>query len=601
MKMRLNVIILLLLTAILEGYSQDLLKVVDQTVKPLGYTHGWIPEWPLIDSDGNPDPQQALIVVNYDGFPKEEISKVFISPDVDNLNRREDHEDELGQPFTFLYVPLDNRFLSITSPYGPTRVTLPNMENRGIYEMTLLVDKRMNIDIEPLTDEESIKVYLDRSQVKSTPARFNNVTLGRHELMFEFPDGRRETREIFVNVNTLHFNETTTPGLDLRRIIPVRIESTSGNVSVYVNDEKMSDHTPYTAMLPAGDYTIKGVSNTNDRQFDVVPIKLEADSKGTVVKLEPRERHKFVVNASFEGMNVPAMLYIGKEEAYKYSTSQVKGERREYMFDLPVGSKYNFRATYQGNEGKRVIEVKPGMLGIQTIKIKKRKKFVWPWEREYVIPPVGITAAYVRKQYHVKNEGDLTYKGTLTLWDEGIGGDGKWLNGVKAGVQYQPTFKFGLGLYTGLFYEYYFAKTDLYSVNKEEGTTSYFSKYQEHSLSLPVEVFYNLPFASKVALAFHGGVEGSFMLSRSYSGYVEELDGIKFEHSYNTLKDKDGYFPEMPGVFSLYWQIGAQLRLGPFLLGAQLTRPITVHKWEMNGEQFTTTSVKNSFSLTYVF
>lgn len=601
MKLKANIILLFLMIASVAAHAQHL-KVVDQTIKANAGTGGITPNWPDLDSDGNRNPKQALIIVKYDGFPQEEIAKTIISPDLTNLNRREEYKDANGQPVTFLYVPIDNSRLDIKSSYGPQKVNLNNLTNRGIYEMTLLVDKRMNIDVEPLTDYESVTVYLDRSVGKNTPARFNNVSLGRHSLMFELPDGRHETREIIVTVNTDRFNETTNPDLDLRRRIPVKIESTSGDVTIYIDDVEVAKKAPYTAQIPAGDHTFKVVSNSNPREFDVATAKIDVGASASTLKLNPRERRKFEVTASYNGMqNVPMMLYAGKEEAYKISESHAKGERRSYVFDLPIGTTYKFRATYQGNEGKRTVKVTPDMAYDQPITIKKRKKIVWPWEREYMAPPVGLTVAYVQKQYQVKSDGETVYKGTLTLWDDEDGGDRDWLHGIKAGVQYQPTFKFGLGLYTGLFYEYYRSTTHKFDVDKKEGLTSDFSKYQEHSLSLPLELFYNLPFASKVALSLHGGVEGNFMISRTYSGFVEEYDGIKFEDSYNALKDEDDAFPELPGMFTLNWQVGVQLRLGPIMLGAQLTRPITKHKWEFKGYEFTTTYIKNSFSLSYVF
>lgn len=603
MKIKLKLSLVLLLTSALCSYGQNYLKVVDQSIKSNANTQGHTPNWPQEDSDGNRNPKQALIIVKYDGFPAEEVENLLITPDLTNLNRREELKDADGQPLTFLYVPLDNNHLSFSSKYGTERVNLNNLTNKGIYDMTLLVDKKMNVDIEPLTDYESVTVYLDRGEGKSTPARFNNVSLGRHDLVFQLPHGNGTvTREIIVTVNTERFNETTNPDLDIRQRMPVKIESTMGNVTVYVDDVEVSKQAPYTAYLPSGDHTFKVVNNNNEREFDVSTIKLEKGSTDVSIKLHPRERRKFEITASYDGMsNVPMMLYVNKEEAYKISEEHAKGERRSFTFDLPIGSTYKFRATYQGNEGKKTIKVNADMPYYEIIEIKKRRKFVWPWEREYIAPPVGLYAAYIQKQYQIKSGGENIYKGTLTFWDQEEGDTKHWLHGLKVGAQYQPTFSFGLGMFTGLFYEYYISKTDQFDLPYHDGLTSNFSKYQEHNLTLPIEVLYNFPFADKVALALHGGLEGNFTLARSYSGLVEEYDGIKYEDSYNALKDEDGFFPELPGVFTLYWQVGAQLRLGPVMLGAQLTRPVTKHNWEYNGVAYTTTSIKNSFSLTYVF
>ncbi|MCM1152918.1 MAG: DUF4397 domain-containing protein [Muribaculum sp.] len=594
--------LLLLAASPAVAMAQDL-KIVDNKISVnAGATSGITPEWPALDADGNRNPRQALIVIDYDGLPEEEIPKTKILPDLNNPNKRQELKDANGQPLTFLFVSLDDQSLTFNNPtFGSARLNLPRLSNKQIYSTTLQVDKRMNIDIEPLTDFETVKVYLDRSTSKETPARFNNVTLGKHSVMFEMPDGRHETHIINVTAQTEKFNEVTNPELDMRKRMPVKIESSQHNVAVYVDDQKVASQAPYTAMLPAGNHTIRVVNNNNEREFDITTVNLKQGAEQQTVKLKPSERRKFIVTANFSGYtSVPMMLYAGKEEAYKISREHAKGEQRSYEFDLPVGTKYKFRATYQGNEGKRTIKVTPDIAYSQVIDIKKRRKIVWPWDREYSAPPVGLTAAYVQKKYEIKFNGDKLYSGSLVNWDETEGGNGDYLHGLKVGVQYQPTFKFGLGLLTGLFWEYYRSSTDRFDIG-DDGLSADFNKYQEHHLTMPVQVFYNFPFASKVALAFHGGIEMDYTLAQSYSGYVEEYNGIRFEDSYNVLKDADDLLPQYPGVFSLYWQVGAQLRLGPVMLGAQISRPITSHKFELDQFEFTTVSIKNSFSLTYVF
>ena len=601
MKSRITISVILLIISTMCSYAQ--LRIVDGSIKvDGGATMGISPVWPKEDADGNRNPEQALIVISYDGFPENQTGNTQISTDICNPNGIKQETTEAGTPLTFIYISLEEPHLNFSHPvFGAARVKLPAIANKGIYGVTLQVDKRMTIDLEPLSDFESVKVNLDRNESKDSPARFSNVTLGKHNIVFEFPDGQQVTRTIDVTSTTNKFNEVTNPDFDLRELMPLKIESSDRNVTIYIDDEKVATKAPFITTLPSGNHTVKAVSNNNERKLDIQTVKIVKGAKETTVKLKPCERHRFRVSGSFENMsNVPMMLYAGKEEAYKISEDHAKGEQRFYEFDLPVGSRYKFKATFQGNEGSRSVKVKNDMDYDQIITIKRRQKIVWPWEREYDAPPMGLTVAYVQKKYEVKQDGKTVYNGTLAAWDDANGGNDDWLHGIKVGVQYQPTLRFGLGIYTGLYWEYYQTKTDKLDSGEGDVTTG-FNKYREHSLSLPVQLFYNLPFASKVALALHGGVNLNYMLSRTYSGYIENVNGLKLEHSYNALKDADDILPMYPDRFNLFWEIGLQLRLGPIMLGAQLTRPITTHKFKIDGVSYTTSTIKNSLSLTYVF
>lgn len=161
MKLKIALTLMLLLTAMC-GYSQ--LRVVDNKVTVNGsHTVGITPSWPKTDSDGNRNPKQALIVIGYDGFPENQIEKTRVLTETNNFNAHETTTDKHNQRLDLYYISLEEEALVFQHPvYGPTRVSLPKMKNKGVYSLTLQVDKRMDIDIEPLTDYETVKVYLDQ-------------------------------------------------------------------------------------------------------------------------------------------------------------------------------------------------------------------------------------------------------------------------------------------------------------------------------------------------------------------------------------------------------------------------------------------------------
>lgn len=106
----------------------------------------------------------------------------------------------------------------------------------------------------------------------------------------------------------------------------------------------------------------------------------------------------------------------------------------------------------------------------------------------------SLSAGYVQKQW-AYDFGDTKEK-----YD--VFGEDKYTNGIQFGIRIDPQFGYGFGINTGLFYEYYFDKSeDMY----EDGI-EYYYRAEEHSLYLPVHLKYSLNFSKWFQLAFYGGV-----------------------------------------------------------------------------------------------
>lgn len=136
--------------------------------------------------------------------------------------------------------------------------------------------------------------------------------------------------------------------------------------------------------------------------------------------------------------------------------------------------------TYGGNGKKRTIRVSRNMDVEQEFKIPARNSFVWPWQREYDASPVGFSMGYVTKQWVTSGEG-------ARLKEDVWGRENKRLHGLQVGLHFQPCFSWGLGLYSGLFYEYYM------SWNEEMKEQGYMDHFQEHCLYMPIHAYYRLP------------------------------------------------------------------------------------------------------------
>lgn len=144
---------------------------------------------------------------------------------------------------------------------------------------------------------------------------------------------------------------------------------------------------------------------------------------------------------------------------------------------------------------------------------------------------VGLSAGYVQKQW-VYDYGEHTE-------NIDIFGEDKFTNGIQCGLRIDPQLGYGFGIGTGLFYEYYFDRSE----DMVEDGIDYYLRTTEHSLYLPIHLKYSLNFSKWFQLAFYGGVGLDYGLSgkihiyqdgessESFSMYDDEFDIKRFNTS----------------------------------------------------------------------
>lgn len=598
MKKRPIISILCLLAAICASAQ---LKINDIRVQPSVVT-GLDIEWPELDADGEDITEQALIVVDYEYLTPETIYGLAFEVTDIVPNRIKSVVNEKGQQLTLIFVPLKakDRYL-IVKPQKTegVRTRIPEMQNKGIYATTVSDTRRVDIQVTPLVDSPATGVWLDDNVHYTVPATFDNVTLGTHKLTFRTDGELPVDKYINVTMQDYIFSGETNPEFDLRKRRPIIIDSDKRNTTIYVDEAKVAEKTPVTVNLPAGEYTIKGVSNDDPLATAQKTVKVTLEGQMPKVVLQPRYTETFKVYGLVRDISYPFELYVnGKENQEIEGGDHQTGLNTDYLFTLPVGEKLKLKASYETYTGSKNITVKRNMAKAVYINMKKRRQFVWPWEREYDEAPLGLEVGWVRKQFSVSSDGTEIYKGKMIFMETGEG-ENEWMNGVRAGIHFQPTFWKGIGLYTGLFWECYMASTDAYK--QTDGYTSFFSKYEEHNLYLPLHLFYEIPLGRKVAIGLHGGVGANYCLARKVYDYKSHADGIDYNISYNILKDDDNYYPEFPDAFSAQWEVGVQMRLGPVIIGAEISKPLTTHKFEIEGIQCQTKMQRQALTLSYVF
>lgn len=515
--------------------------------------------WP---KDANGDKDCAWIRVRFENMPMEDAGNVDFNfgnsaPLVEKRNRLKEEEHEV-----WLFVtPTKSAIMEAKlDKYGTSnRLSNIQLEPKHAYDVVLKNDKTISINV--ITQPKGAIATLETGDRAETPATFTNVALGEHTLTISY-DGKTLKEELIeVTESNVKFE------YDLRPEKEITFASDPSGATLFLNGEEIGK-TPMTVKLRYDSYNVEArlsLNETDSRAFTVSEL-----SEDEII-LEPVRKKTFEVFATYNGRKVDADLYIdGRQEGSHQSS---------YTLTRPIGKSYEMNMIYYGNSKKRKIRITKDMDIEQEFKISARNSFVWPWQREYDACPVGFSMGYVTKQWVTKGEGEM-YK--ENVWGE----ENKKLHGLQIGLHLQPCFSWGLGLYTGLFYEYYMSWSD------EMKDNGYMDKFQEHCAYVPVHVYYRLPFAKKFALSVHGGVGMDCGIYAIFSSTEDD----------NVEPVTDYYGEEgWPNRFNLSAEVGVGLRMGPVQLKGQYSKGLTDHKFYTDLGDYKTIQKKLSLSISWVF
>lgn len=173
-------------------------------------------------------------------------------------------------------------------------------------------------------------------------------------------------------------------------------------------------------------------------------------------------------------------------------------------------------------------------------------------------PWIGLSVGYVGKQWLYKEANRVKKYG---FWD-----DTKVLNGVQFGVRIEPLFKYGFGINTGLFFEYYYSNAGTQTATGDNGNFDYKAVFSEASFYVPVHFEYRLHFSKQFSLFFYGGLS----MDAGLDARVEEFEIGEDEPYFTETKmygNKDFNFHAKRFNFSYDFGAGirvynAQLNLG---------------------------------------
>lgn len=569
-------ILLITLSAViysLTGYGQTKDKAQNEQMKLENFKEAkgeianllsHFKDWPR-DRDDQED--AALIRVKLENIPQEEAKNLTFLFSPNCQISKQDYEYLTNRNEICLFVTAtSNTYIEVKHnpiqgiSYGMSnRFTIPKkLEPKGVYELTLHNNKTTPITIH--TQPLDAVVTLDGKRLSgNSPFQPTGITYGKHEVTVS-ANGKFKREAIEVADGNISFS------YDLRKTKTLTIKSDPEGATILTENEKRGI-SPVTIDLPYGTYTI--VSILNNQQTDTFRLTVDDITSGEITT-HPVKKKSFEVIAKYGGQRVNASLDL--DDKY-YGSGQPS-----YRLYLPH-DKYKLRMSYAGKYKEKKIKVSNNSPSMYELKIPTNNSFIWPWEREYDSSPLGFSMGYVSKEWVTKGEG---VKLKQNVW----GDENKKLHGMQIGLHFQPCFSWGLGVYSGLFYECYMAWSD---EMKNEG---YMDKFIEHSIYVPAHAFYRLPFGRKIALSVHGGIGMDCGIHAQFSS-TENEDAEPVTDYYGEA--------QCPKRFNFSTEIGVGLRIGPVQLNALYSKGLTDHKFYTDQGDFKTTQNKLGVSVSWVF
>jgi len=386
------------------------------------------------------------------------------------------------------------------------------------------------------TIPQGAQVTLETGAMTTTPNEMANVSLGRHIANISINGRHILTDTINVSETNVRFPEGK-GFYDLRKKKSITFESEPDHAILTLDNHAIGT-APMTIDVPYGSHNI--IAAAGDVDKDTLTFNVSHDSP-TKYLLNPVKKQRFEAVAYYHGERVAGTLRInGRQFSSEAQTS--------YSLSLPTDRTYAMEMFYNGYTTKRDVKVNSRMDPIQRFDIYAKKEMVMPWEKEYDTFLGGISLGFVSKSYTPKGNNDMMIDTSL--------------DGVQLGVHFEPVFRWGLGLYTGLFYEFY-------SGGPSNGPEFSFT---EQDLYVPVHAYYRLPLSKKFLLAAHAGLGMDITLSRSN----DDDD----EYSYGPFDDSNTKF--FSRKFNLDAEIAIDVRYGPVSLTIGYSRGLLSDKLTTN-------------------
>ncbi len=142
------------------------------------------------------------------------------------------------------------------------------------------------------------------------------------------------------------------------------------------------------------------------------------------------------------------------------------------------------------------------------------------------------------------------------------------MNGVQAGIIFQPYFGYGQGLSMGVYWQGFFTKLNTADQSGINGDM--------HSLWIPFEYQFRLPLAANFSIALNGGVAYELGITNNLD-FGDGDTSDSYDIGFNKVDTT--YDLGTPSRNSFSWLAGVAIQYKAIQLEAKLVREITDNKY----------------------
>lgn len=439
----------------------------------------------------------ALISVDVSGLTLEQLQGIRLDTDNgSNIYIKNQPEEATNMRF---YISPAATFIEVSvKGYEKVRLQL-NQELKGgkLYKMKLHARPlEVEITITSTGYPSSAEVFIDDSFIGNTPL----ITTVKYGVPFDIRvvGDIAETKE-----HVIVTEESETQLFDFKNITGSKdlVLNISHNAEVKVDETVIGTAKggePFTLKnLVYGKHLIVvralDFNDTQERPINV------AEKSGYSLDIVLQHTKTVTIDANISGAQVSIDgKYLGDT---KLTTDLTYGKHEMTM----------------SNAGKS----KTGLINVND----KNSYFKWKlpkpstrYHRGYTtqdidLRPIGLGLGYIQKQWVYKAEGEKLKTG---FWGQGE----KNLHGIQAGIRIEPHIGWWFYVHTGLYYEFYYSKSD------EESSNGYnvFGKFMEHSLYVPAHIEFKMPVSDNFYFFINGGVGIDCGLSAKVDYYDDGAD-----------------------------------------------------------------------------
>lgn len=197
--------------------------------------------------------------------------------------------------------------------------------------------------------------------------------------------------------------------------------------------------------------------------------------------------------------------------------ANLSNSKRDDWFKVYAGDK-EIKVTVQQNANTSN-RVSSGTTYTPPQKTTKRENKCFNCPKAYY--PWGISIGYVNKNLGYDDNYFINEDMFYSLIE---------IRGIQAGLKYEPLFKYGFGINTGIFYEYFSQTLDEelggYFGSYFEYDYSY-DEYEQHVINVPFHLEYRFNFSKYFNLFAYGGAGFDFIWD-SYSSEMEFKSALEY-------------------------------------------------------------------------